>query len=263
MIAIGRRRVSIHWMKNISKLIIVLMAAGFITPVVMTVGMSVYEDGAITWQGYKDLFFDCFVFYRLFWNSVLYSCAITVFQLIVNILGAFGLRFAKFRGRGLLFLLYLVLMMMPLQVMILPNYLGLRDMNLIDTGFAIILPMIFSPLGLVVLYQYTNGIDPEIIEAARLETNSMGRIIVSALLPQIRICIFAVGLFIFAEAWGLVEQPMLFLRREELKTLTIFLSETEKYSSNVLLPASVIYIIPVLLLYMFFHEELEEGLKFI
>lgn len=250
-------------MRYLLKFILLLMAAAFITPIIMALLYSVIHDGRLSLNGYKDLFFDCFVFYRLFWNSVLYSCIITILQLSINVLAAFGLHFSKFKGKNFLFMLYIILMMMPLQVMILPNYLGLRDMNLINTELAIILPLLFSPLSLVVLYQYMRGINLDIIEASRLETNSIGKILYFALLPQIRICIYAVALFIFAECWSLVEQPMLFIRQYQLKTLTIFLSETDKYSNTILLSASVIFMVPVLLFYMFFHDELEKGLKFL
>lgn len=247
-------------MRKINAFIFTLLALIFILPVAATVVFSFSSGGSFSLQGYADLLLDCFVFYPMFWNSVLYALAITAAQLLVIIPCAFGFSQAKFRGRGALFVFYIVLMMMPLQVTILPNYIGLRDMGLIDHPLGIILPMIFSPFGVVVMHQYMKNIDGSIIEAARLETNSIFRVILTGVIPQIRVCIFAVVLFVFADCWNMVEQPMLFLKDDSLKTMSVFITNAQNYTGEVLFPAAVIFIIPVLILYLLFSDNLEKGL---
>lgn len=243
-------------MKKLIAVIFSLLAVFFILPVTATILLS-FENGL---QGYINLLFDCFVFYPMFWNSVIYATVITVVQLLIIIPCAFGFSQAKFKCKGVLFTFYIVLMMMPLQVTILPNYIGLRDMGLIDTPFGIILPMIFSPFGVVVMHQYMKNIDNSVIEATRLETNSLIRILLTSVVPQMRVCIFAVVLFTFADCWNMVEQPMLFLKDDSLKTLSVFITSAQNYEGEVLFPAAVIFIVPVLLLYLFFNENLEKGL---
>lgn len=247
-------------MRKINAFIFTVLALVFVLPVAATVVFSLKSNGGFSLQGYADLLFDCFVFYPMFWNSVLYAAAITIVQLAVIIPCAFGFSQAKFRGRGALFVFYIVLMMMPLQVTILPNYIGLRDMGLINHPLGIILPMIFSPFGVVVMHQYMKNIDSSIIEATRLETNSIFRVIFTGVIPQIRVCIFAVVLFVFADCWNMVEQPMLFLKDDSLKTMSVFITNAQNYAGEVLFPAAVIFIIPVLILYLFFNENLEKGL---
>ncbi len=247
-------------MKKLYAVIFALLAVIFVLPVIATVVLSFSVEGRPSLLGYADLLFNCFIFYPMFWNSVIYAAVITLAQLAVIIPCAFGFSQARFKGKGVLFVFYIVLMMMPLQVTILPNYIGLRDMNLIDTPFGIILPMIFSPFGVVVMHQYMKSIDASVIEAARLETNSIIRIMLTAVVPQIRICIFAVVLFVFADCWNMVEQPMLFLENERLKTLSVFITNATSYEGAVLFPAAVLFLIPVLLLYLFFNENLEKGL---
>lgn len=232
----------------------------FFVPIGATVILSLGQEGYFSPQGYVDLLFDCFTFYPMFWNSVLYAVVITMGQLFIGVLCAFGLVQARFRCKGLVYLGYIVLMMMPLQVTILPNYIGLRDIGLLNTPQGIVLPLLFSPFGVVVMYQYMQGIDNGMIEAARLETNSIVRIIWTAVVPQLKTCILAVTLFVFAECWNMLEQPMLFLKEDKYRTLSIFLASTDQYAGNVLFPASVIFMIPVLLLYQFFSEHLENGL---
>ena len=247
-------------MKKLNFVIFTLLAAVFFLPVAATAVLSFSSEGAPSLQSYADLLFDCFVFYPMFWNSVIYAVVITLVQLAVIIPCAFGFSQAKFKGKGALFVFYIVLMMMPLQVTILPNYIGLRDMGLIDTPLAIILPAIFSPFGVVVMNQYMKSIDNSVIEAMRLETNSVIRIILTAVVPQLRVCIFAVVLFVFADCWNMVEQPMLFLKTDSLKTLSVFITNAQNYEGNVLFPSAVMFLVPVLLLYLFFNENLEKGL---
>lgn len=243
-------------MRKLNAVIFAVLAMIFILPVAATIVLS-FEHGL---QGYADLLFDCFVFYPMFWNSVIYAAVITLVQLVVIIPCAFGFSQARFRGKGALFVFYIVLMMMPLQVTILPNYIGLRDMGLIDHPLGIILPMIFSPFGVVVMHQYMKNIDNSVIEATRLETNSIIRVMITSVIPQLRVCIFAVVLFVFADCWNMVEQPMLFLKNEELKTLSVFITNAQSYTGDVLFPAAVMFLIPVLLLYLFFNDSLEKGL---
>ena len=247
-------------MRKINAFVFTVLALIFVLPVAATVVFSFKSDGGFSFQGYADLLFDCFVFYPMFWNSVLYAAAITIAQLAVIIPCAFGFSQARFRGKGVLFVFYIVLMMMPLQVTILPNYIGLRDMGLINHPLGIILPMIFSPFGVVVMHQYMKNIDNSIIEAARLETNSIFRVMFTGVIPQIRVCIFAVVLFVFADCWNMVEQPMLFLKDNSLKTMSVFITNAQEYTGEVLFPSAVIFIIPVLILYLFFNENLEKGL---
>lgn len=246
--------------KGILTLLLVVAALLFILPFVYTVFQSFYFIEGFSMKGYKDLFFDAFTFYPMFWNTVLYSVAITILQLFISIPCAFGFRFSSFKWKHALYVFYIMLMMMPLQVTILPNYIGLRDFGLINTRFGIILPMLFAPFSVIVMYQFMRGMEDSFIEAARLDTSSLSKIVFMTVVPQLKVCIFALVLFVFSESWNMVEQPLLFLKEDALKTLTIFISQTNLYSKEVLLSASVIFMIPVLLLYLFFNEHLEEGL---
>lgn len=247
-------------MKRLILIIFAIFAVIFALPVIATVVLSFYGDNGFTLKHYADLLFDCFVFYPMFQNSVIYAAVITAVQFLITIPCAFGFSQSKFKGKSVLYTAYIILMMMPLQVTILPSYIGLRDMGLIDTKLGIILPMIFSPFGVIVMHQYMKSIDNNVIEALRLETSSVIRIMITAVVPQIKICIFAVIVFVFAECFNMVEQPMLFLKNSELQTLSVFIANAEKYSGEVMFPAAVIFMIPIFLIYLFFDDTLENGL---
>ncbi len=242
--------------------LICVAAVIFLVPVVLTVLRSFYTEEKVSLAGYQELFLNCFPFYKMFWNSVLYAVTITAGAVLIAVPAAFAFCFARFKGKRLVYVLYIVLMMMPLQVMILPNYIGLRDLGLLNTRAAVILPLIFSPLGVVVLRQYMDGTETGVIEAARLETSSCLRILWHCVLPQLRVCICAVALFLFAESWNLLEQPLLYLNEDSKRNLSIFFSQTEKYEGEVLYPAAVLFMVPVCLWYLLYHRELKEGLKY-
>lgn len=249
-------------MKRLGRMLFVMLAVLFVLPVGATVIRSFWAEGGLSLQGYWDLLFDCFVFYQMFWNSMLYATVSTLLQLVIVTLCAFGLTQARFRGKKLLFLAYVVFMMMPLQVTLLPNYIGLRDLGILNTRWGILLPSVFSPFGVVVMHQYMKGIDGEVIEAMRLESSSVLRIVCSGVVPQMKVCIFAVALFVFAENWNMLEQPMLFLKENRLQPLSVLIANAGEYSGNVLFPAAVLFMVPVLLVYLFFKDSLEEGLTF-
>ena len=245
----------------ILRILVCGMAVMFMIPVLLTVLRSFYSESSITLSNYYELLFNCFPFYTLFWNSVLYSGVITIGTLIICIPAAFAFKFAQFRGKHILYVIYIIIMMMPLQVMILPNYIGLRDLGILNTRLAIILPLIFSPFGVIVTHQYMREIDLSTMEAARLDTNSVLKILINSVLPQIKVCIAAVALFVFADTWNIVEQPMLYLNTDKLRTLSALIMQGDHYNAEVMLPASVLFFIPIFLCYLLFHEDLKQGLK--
>lgn len=240
--------------KGIGYVAIILLAIVFMVPVVMTCYLSAGH--------YAELLLDCFSLYPMFWNGLFYAVVISVLQMLVIIPCAFGMAGCNFRGKHALVFVYIMLMMMPFQVTMLPNYIGLREMGLLNTRAGIILPMVFSPFGLVVMYQYMKNINMSIIEAVRLETKSFSVVLWQGVIPQIKSCIIAVFLFIFAESYNMLEQPLLFLKDENKKNLTVFISQADRYSGEILFPAAVIYMLPVIILFVFMAGDLEKGVNF-
>lgn len=94
-----------------------------------------------------------------------------------------------------------------------------------------------------------------------LETNSPIQIIKYCIIPQIKVCICAEALFIFADMWNMVEQPMLYLNDNKFRNLSAFIVQVDNYNPEVLMPASVFFILPVFLFYLLFHDELKRGFK--
>lgn len=199
-------------------------------------------------------------FYPKFWYSFFVALAIAAGALFVSFVAGVSLRMCRMRGKGVILLILLLLMLMPLQVTLLPNYIALRDMNLLDTGAALILPMIFSPFSIFLMYQYAQTIDFEGLEAARLETGSAALIMTRVILPQMRACAAAVFVFMFAEGFNMVEQPMYFVKAQRLKPLSLLRESLSEEDAGLVYAVGVICLIPFLLLYVNFEDEIWEGM---
>lgn len=237
-------------MKKFISILIYFLTVVLIVPAAAVAVMSFYVDGKISLLAWKNLLFNCFIFYPAFWNTLLYAFSISLFSLVLNILGAFGMKIVNNRFSKAVTGVYLFLMMLPLQVTLMPVYIQMRDMHILDTRGCIILPGIFTTTGTVLMAQYMKNFNMDAVEAARLDTSSVVRILLSVVIPENISVTGTVFLLNFTEAYSLLEQPLLFLKNEKLKNLTVFISQSDKYSGNVMFPASVMYLIPVLLLYL-------------
>lgn len=214
-----------------------------------------------SFTGYYNIFIESTWYLRGFWNSMLYALVITICNIFVSVPAAYAFHEVSFRLKKALYFFYLVLMLMPLQVTILPNYIGLRDMNLINTYWAIILPGIFTPFGVFLMCQYMSGMEKSIIEAARIETTSIFTILRFVIIPQVKVCIVAMFVYIFAENWNLVEQPNVYLKERSRMPLSVLLAMGQECDALSLFAGSVLFMIPVVILYFYFHESLEAGLE--
>lgn len=242
------------------KMIKALMGVGFLLAAGFTLLPICY---IATKAGAEDIYrvlLEELWFYPKFWYSFYVALAVAAGALIFSYAAGVSLRICRMRGKRVILLVLLLLMLMPLQVTLLPNYIALRDMNLLDTGAALILPMIFSPFSIFLMYQYAQTIDFEGLEAARLETSSAILIMTRIILPQMRACAAAVFVFMFAEGFNMVEQPMYFVKAETLKPLSLLRESLAAEDARLVYAVGVICLIPFLLLYVNFEDEIWEGM---
>ncbi|MBR5868570.1 MAG: carbohydrate ABC transporter permease [Clostridia bacterium] len=195
-----------------------------------------------------------------FWNSVLYVVPITLFQTAVAALAAYG--FSRYKGkiRSAVFFGYVVLMLMPYQVTLVPNYIVTKWMGIFDTSWAIVLPGIFSPFAVYLLTRYMMRIPTEYTEAAQLDGAGEWKIFTKIYLPQCKSSLYAVVLLIFFDYWNMVEQPLVLLENEELFPLSIYISTINQSEVGLAFAAAVVYMIPCLLLFLHGEEHLEAGI---
>lgn len=187
---------------------------------------------------------------------------IVVGQLVVSLFGAAAFSKYRFPGSGICYFLLIVLMMMPVQVTLVPNYIVLNLFHLNGGWAALILPAVFLPFGTVFLTQIMRTIPDEILESARLDGAGTGRLLGCVLFPMVKGGAACLAILNFADAWNMVEQPMIFLERPEQYPLSVFLAVTHGESAGSAFACGVLVLLPVLLLYLYYKEELLTGLAY-
>lgn len=235
--------------------ILILSALAVVTvlPIALTVTRS-FEVGLV---GYSDFFLWKPYYLRLFCNSLLIASVGAVGNVIVSVLAAYVFAKVKFRGNGVLFFVYIVVMMMPFQVTLLPQYIVSRDWGIYDTPAALILPGIFSAFGTFILTQILKTMPDDMIEAAKLETSSTLRLIWHVILPNLRggiVCLFVLQ---FTELWNMVAEPLVLMETELNMPLTAMLNGNSEPAA---LAATVVFLVLPLLLFLTFSDVLREEM---
>lgn len=214
-----------------------------------------------TLEGYWEALIATPAYLSKYWNSILVAASVTALQAIFSVVAAFALRMGRFRGRGLLHFLYIAIMMMPFQVTLLPNYILIKELNLYNTFWALILPGIFAPFGAFLMGQFLKSMPDELIEAGLLETNSAVCILSRIVVPCVYPGWIATMVITFADHWNLVEQPEILLKDEWMHPLSLALSASSMDSLPLLFAGAVLYTLPMVLIYRIFEDELLAGLS--
>ena len=159
----------------------------------------------VTLKSYLRILFYQPKYLILFWNSIKIVVGVIVGHTIVAFLGAYGFIRSKFKGKEIIFYIYVVVMLLPLQVVLVPNFMIIQKLGLMNSHLTIILPGIFSPFGVFLLTQYMKSIPKEYVEAAYMDgCNEMG-ILMYIYLPIAKAGIFALVILTFIEYWNVVE----------------------------------------------------------
>lgn len=197
-----------------------------------------------------------------FWNSIILVVPIVVFQLIVAVFAAYGFMRTKGKLSAIVFFSYVILMMMPYQVTLVPNYLVLNWMKLLDTNWSIWLPGIFSPFSVYLLTKYMKRIPIPLIEAAKIDGASEWQIFSKICVPICKGMITSCAILVFIDYWNMVEQPLLFFSSSDKYPLSIFLAKINAEEVGLAFAVATIYMIPSLLIFLYGEEYLVEGIAY-
>lgn len=197
-----------------------------------------------------------------FWNSVILVGPIVIFQLTVASLASYG--FARYRGRlrEIIFFAYIILMLMPYQVTLVPNYLVSDWLNLLDTNWAIWLPGIFSPFAVFLLTKFMRRIPTSMIEAAQIDGAGEWQIFRKICLPLCKGATCSAAILVFIDYWNMVEQPLILLSDAEKHPLSVFLSKINAGEIGLAFAVATIYMVPSLLIFLYGEEYLVDGITY-
>lgn len=264
--------------------IIVLFGICFILPVLFLLSGSITDN--IEWQGrmnallmetesyiqwrwvpdyptgehFKRLLFYTPSFMKLFWNSIKIVGLILFGQLLIGVPSAWGFAVFRFRGRQVIFTLYIILMLLPFQVTMLSKYLVLKEFSLINTHAAVILPAVFSTFPIFLMYRSFTAIPKELLDAARIDGAGEIKTFLLVGLPLSQGGIMAAMVVSFLEAWNMIEEPLAFLQDKALWPLSLYLPEIDLSQAGFSCAASLITLIVSLFVFAIFRDSLEQGI---
>ena len=214
-----------------------------------------------TLRPYVELLFDSPQFFAMFWNSVQTVVLILVGQFVFGAPAAWGFSRARGRLSGLLFTTYIVLMLMPFQVTMVSSYLVLDRLRLLDTLWSLILPAVFSTFPVFIMYRFFCGIPPEMLESASLDGANALQVFLYIGVPLGASGIMSAMVLGFLEYWSMIEQPLTFLHDKTLWPLSLYLPNIVADKAGLALAASVITLLPAILIFMLGQQYLEAGIK--
>ena len=195
-----------------------------------------------------------------YWNSILLVLPIVFFQVAIASVAAYS--FTRWRGkiRSGIFFLYVILMLMPYQVTLVPNYLVSQWLGIINTRWSIILPGIFAPFSVFLLTKFMRRIPYSLIEAAKVDGAGEWQIFTRVCLPQCRAALFSIAILVFIDYWNMVEQPLVLLKDPDSMPLSVFLASINEGEIGLAFALATVYLIPSLLLFLYGEAYLVEGI---
>jgi len=236
-----------------------------------TIGPVLGEaDGEATWfllpswptlQPIVELLLDTPQFFVMFWNTFKIVIPSVLGQLLLGAPAAWALSRFRFRGRKTLTTVYITLMLMPFQVTMVPNYLVMDQLGLMDTLWAVILPFAFSAFPIFIMIKGFDAVPRALIEAASIDGAGYFRTFFSIGLPLGVPGILSALVLGFLECWSAIEQPMTFIKDPSLWPLSLYLPQIVADKLGLAMAASLMMLIPAALVFLFGQKYLELGIQ--
>ena len=209
---------------------------------------------------YVTLLFDSPEYLARFWNSVALALPIVIGQAIISAPAAYAFEMTKFRYKEVVYFIYIVVMLMPLQVALVPNFLMADMMGLRESRLAIILPGMVNPFGVFIMRQFLRGLPRDYIEAAQVDGAGHMRVIMLIVAPLFKPALAALMMLVFVENWNLVEQPRIFLDLAQ-QPLSLYLAQMAQANLDIIFAASFFYLLPPVLVFLYGQEFMVEGIQ--
>ncbi|MFH1540785.1 MAG: carbohydrate ABC transporter permease [Elusimicrobiota bacterium] len=187
-------------------------------------------------------------------NSLIIAIAITILSLFVNALAAFAFAKLNFPGKEKIFALLLTTLMVPGQMTMIPVFLILKSLGLLNSYFGLIIPAMASAFNIFLIRQFMSSIPNELIESARIDGCSDFRIFWNIILPLCKPVLAALGVFAFMGAWNNFLWPLIVLTKESKYTLPVALANLSgEYATDygLLMGGSLIVVAPMILIFLF------------
>lgn len=213
-------------------------------------------------NNYTDLF-GKFSFGNYLYNSVFITVVATLLTLLINSMAAFALSKYQFRGKKAVFMLIIATLMIPPTIILVPVFLVINSVGLLNSLWGVILPAIATPTGVFLLRQYMLTIPDELIEAARMDHASEWRIYWQIILPLAAPALAVLAIFSVMWRWNDFLLPLIVLSKSEFFTLQLALNSFQGELNtqwHYLLAMTVITLIPITLVFGFLQKYITTGI---
>ena len=217
-------------------------------------------EGRFTFHYYYQVLLGRTEYIFRFWKSVGLCTCTALVHTAISALAGFGFARYRFKGKNILFFLLMILMILPLQVILMPNFMVLESLGVIYTVFSLILPAIFVPLGTILMTQSIKAVPVHVVEAARLDGGNPLQVLWKIVLPSCGGGIACTFLLSFLDCWNMVEQPITYLKDFGDYPIAVALATVPPADPTVLLCCCVLVALPTLFLFAYFNRELGESI---
>ena len=200
---------------------------------------------------------------RYFLNSLALALLATVISVSFNVMAGYAFAKLKFRGRDAIFKTLLGALVIPGQVAMLPLFLMLKPLGLINSYGGAIVPMMASVFGIFLVRQFARGIPDDLLEAARIDGASEWRIFLTIIVPVLTPVLATLAIFSFLGSWNDFMWPLIVLTDDSLHTLPVALaglSREHVQDNELMMAGSVVTILPVLVVFLALQKQYMEGL---
>jgi len=225
-------------------------------------GREPVREMRISWENYTDPL-ERFNFLSYLKNSVVVTVVATLITLLINSMAAYGLAIYEFRGRNAIMLFVICTLMIPITVILVPVYLVVTQLGMINSLWGVILPGAATPTGVFLLRQYMLTIPRDVIEAARMDKASEWGIYWRIVLPLSLPAIAVLAIFSVMWRWNDFLWPLVILNRSEVYTLQIGLNAFQgelDVQWHYILAMTVVTLIPVALVFAFLQRFITSGI---
>lgn len=214
-----------------------------------------------TLEQYQKLLFQSPEYLRMFWNSVLLVVPVIIGQYILAPLAAYGLENLRWKYKEALFFMYIIVMLMPTQILLVPNFIVAGWLGIRESYLSIILPALFHPLGVFLVRQQLKNFPAECMEAAALDGAGAFKTYQYIVRPNLNSVIAALMVLLFADNWNIVDQAVVFIKNTYGNPLSVYLGNVVGGDSDMFFALSVFYLIPALLVFLLGQDYLTEGIE--
>ena len=224
--------------------------------------VKIFPD-PVVWENYPESL-SALPFGRAYWNSFYIAAIVVIFQLLTATMAGYSFAKLKFRGHGVIFVLFLATMMVPSQVTMIPLFLIMKKIGLLGSHMSLILPAaLFNAFGVFLMRQFIAGLPDELEEAAIIDGASVPQIFFRIIIPLVKPSMAAFGIFVFLGQWNSFMYPLIFLNKTETFTVPLllnFFKGTYATDYPLLMAGTVISVVPVLIVYLFFQKQIIQGI---